>query len=86
MEKDDDFIIVRIDQENLVWIDDREVPTRQELMSRIRAAREEGTGAPQGLLVAAHPDARHATIVMCFDVGQLLKISNMRFAVDEREM
>jgi biopolymer transport protein ExbD len=85
-EKDDDFIIVRIDQENLVWIDDREVPTRQELIARVRQAREESPGAPQGLLVSAHPDAQHATVVMCCDVAQLLKVSNIKVKVEEREM
>jgi len=74
-ESPDDFIIVRVDQDSVIWVDDREAPTRNELMARLRDEMSAGTQAPAGLLVSYHPDARHERIVMCIDVGTVLGIS-----------
>ncbi len=76
-DQEDDFLVVRIDQDSVIWLDDRECPTRQELIARLRDERATGLGAPQGMLITYHPDARHERVVMCIDVGTLLGISNI---------
>jgi biopolymer transport protein ExbD len=76
-ESPDDFVIVRVDQDSVIWINDREAPTRQELIARLRDELAPGRGAPQGLLISYHPDARHERIVMCIDVGTLLGVENI---------
>jgi biopolymer transport protein ExbD len=80
----DDFIVVRIDQDSVVWIDDREAPTRQELLARLR---DELSSGRQSLLVSYHPDARYERLVMCLDVGAILGIENrtMRESVEGSE-
>lgn len=83
LEEDDDFIIVHIDHENVIWVNDFEAPTRQELLSRLREIRESGPKLPQNLLVTAHGDCRHETVVMVLDVGNSLGIENIRLATDE---
>jgi biopolymer transport protein ExbD len=74
---EDDFIVVRIDEESLIWVNDREAPTRQELIARLRDELGSGRSAPQGLLVSYHPDARHDRVVRCIDVGTLLGIEKI---------
>jgi biopolymer transport protein ExbD len=82
---EDDFILVRVDQDGVIWVNDREAPTRQELIARMREELESGRDAPQGLLVSCHPDARHDRVVRCIDVGTLLGIQNlsMRLSADD---
>lgn len=86
LEKDDDYIIVHIDRDNIVWVNDREAPTRQELAALIREVRDTGSHAPQNLLVLHSGEARHERVVMVLDVGNSLAIDNIRLAMDEGEL
>ena len=76
-ELEDDFIVVRVDEDSVVWVNDHEAPTRQELIARLRDELSSGSQAPRGLLVSYHPDARHERVVRCIDVGSLLGIENI---------
>ncbi len=86
-QQEDDFLVVRVDQDSMVWVEDREAPTRQELIARLRDERASGRSAPQGMLVSFHPDARHERVVMCIDVGTMMGISNitMRDSAEDSE-
>lgn len=83
IEQDDDYIIVAIDKDSLVWVNDREAPTRQELLSQLRTARTEGTQTPNSMLVLASGDARHETVVMVLDAGTAVGMENIRLSKDE---
>ncbi len=84
VEDDDDYIIVRIDADDVVWVNNEdEAPTRQELLSKLREARETGSRPPSNLLVLASGDARHETVVMVLDVGNSLGIEHIRLSSDE---
>ncbi len=74
-EPEDDFIVVRVDQDSVVWVNDHEAPTRQELIARLRD--ELAAGHQRGLLVSYHPDARHERVVRCIDVGTSLGMENI---------
>jgi biopolymer transport protein ExbD len=76
-ELEDDLIVVRVDQDSVVWVNDHEAPTRQELIARMRDELSSGGSAARGLLVTYHPDARHDSVVRCMDVGALLGIENI---------
>src|SRR5487761_1281606 len=73
LEQDDDYIIVRIDKDNTVWVNDSESPSEQDLLAKLKDARSGGAGAgsegPSKLLVMASGEARHETVVMCLDMG-----------------
>lgn len=73
----DDYVVLRVDQESVIWLNDREVPTRHELIARLKDELSAGRFGPQGLLVSNHPDARHDRVVMCIDVGTLLGIQEI---------
>ena len=60
---DDDPIVVQVDADNTIAIDGDEVPSRQELIARLRAAERDN------LLVMASGDAAHGTVVTVLDAG-----------------
>ncbi|MGH7137667.1 MAG: ExbD/TolR family protein [Pirellulales bacterium] len=88
IEEDDDNVIVRIDRDNTVWVDyagdHSEAPSSQELLAKLKDAREGGKGADSKgaskLLVMASPEARHETVVMCLDMGTAAGIDDVRLA------
>jgi biopolymer transport protein ExbD len=83
LEEDDDYIIVRIDKDNTIWVNDSEAPSEQELLALIKDAREGGSGTsagPSRLLVMANGDARHEKVVMALDAGTAAGIDDVRLA------
>jgi len=88
IEEDDDYVIIRIDKDNTVWVNDSEAPSQQEVLVKLRQAREgvpgSGSKGPTSLLVLANGDARHETVVMALDAGNAVSMENVRLAtVDE---
>ena len=82
-EKDSDFVIVRIDSDDTIWVDDAMVPSQQELSSRLRAAMHGEAGAPGAhrMLVLANSDALYGTAVMVLDTGSEVGMEENRLAV-----
>ncbi|NQT15742.1 MAG: biopolymer transporter ExbD [Planctomycetes bacterium] len=90
LENDDDYIIIRIAKDNTVWVNEQEAPSEQEVLVRLREAREGKAGTttegPTSLLVLADQDARHETVVMCLDAGGR-EMEDVRLAcVDEENL
>ena len=85
LEQDDDYLIVRIDQDNVVWVNEHEAPTRHELLSQLQEARDASQKAPSHMLVYAHGDALHEKVVMVLDVGNALGFEHVRLATEELE-
>ncbi len=82
LEEDDDYIVIRVDETSVVWVEDHEAPTRQELLSLLRQRRS-GGGGPSRVLVTFHEKARHATVVMVFDTARAAGFEDIRKAPDE---
>ncbi|HQU45221.1 MAG: hypothetical protein B7Z73_08080 [Planctomycetia bacterium 21-64-5] len=84
LEQDDDYIIVRIDKDNTVWVNDSEAPSAQDLLAKLKDARsgESGTesAGPSKLMVMASGEARHETVVMALDMGTAAGIDDVRLA------
>lgn len=81
IEADNDYVIVRIDRDNTVWVEDRVAPSRHELLSQLREARQRGGERPPGsLMVVASGDATHETVVMALDAGSAVGMENVRLA------
>ncbi len=82
LEEDDDYVIISIEGDNSVWVDDIEAPSEQELLVRLREARQGVAGArgPSNLLVLADGDARHETVVMALDAGNAVGMESVRLA------
>ncbi|MHB1037178.1 MAG: ExbD/TolR family protein [Pirellulales bacterium] len=91
VEADDDYVIVRIDKDDTVWVNDSEAPSEQELLVKLREARQGPPGSsskgPSSLLVLADGDARHETVVRALDAGNAVGMENVRLAtVDEDDL
>lgn len=87
-EEEDDYVVVRIDRDNTVWVNDVEAPSSHDVLSRIKEARAGtgGTGSGPGkLLVEAHGDARHETVVMVLDMGTAAGMDGIRLKTIEDE-
>jgi len=74
-EEDPEFVTVRIDQNGtfyisgVTWPDEMECPSEQELMVKLRQARQAGGSDASKMLVIAHGDAEHARVVTAIDAG-----------------
>jgi biopolymer transport protein ExbD len=81
-EKDTEYIIVRIDRDNTIWLDGAEVPSEQDLLMQLRSARE-GAAVPNKMLVLGSGDAKHGTVVMVLDAGNHVGMEEVQLAVEE---
>ena len=81
LEQDDDYIVIRVDETSVVWVEDHEAPTRQELLSLLRRRRSDG--GPTRILVTFHEKARHDAVVMVFDTARAAGFEDIRKAPDE---
>lgn len=84
-DRDDDEITVRIDSQSEFWVMDHRVATRQELISQLRDARD-GVGGPpcRKLMIEAHGEARHESVVIVLDAGTEVGMSQISLkSVDE---
>ena len=83
----DDYIVVRIDSDNVYHIEDRETYSRQELLSILRGIKNAETGnlgLPLNLLIIAENSAKHETVVSAIDVGNAAGIVRIKYTtVDE---
>ncbi len=81
---DPSFIVVTIDEDDIVYIDDEEVYGDQNLRAKLRAARKEDPDRT-GMLVVGSPEATHGTLVSVLDAGADAGIKELLFSVDQRE-
>jgi len=91
IEEDDDCVIIRVDSDNTIWVDDSEAPSVQELLVKLRQAREgppgSGSRGPSTALVLADGDARHETVVTALDAANAVSMENVRLAtIDEDDL
>jgi biopolymer transport protein ExbD len=87
IEENDDYVIVRIDEDDTIWVNESEAPSEQELLTKLREARQAlpGTGSvgASSMLVLADGDCRHETVVMVLDAGNAVGMENVRLATGD---
>lgn len=89
LEKDDDYIIVRIDRDDSVWVDDLEAPSPQDLLAKLKDKLAGGddteSKGPSKMMVMANGDARHEMVVMVLDMGTAAGIDDVRLATGNED-
>jgi biopolymer transport protein ExbD len=80
---DPTFIVVTIDEDDLVYIENEEVYGDQNLRAKLRALRREDPDRT-GMLVIGNPDATHGTLVSVLDAGADAGIKELLFSVTDR--
>ena len=83
-ENDHDFLILRIDGDDSIWLDDAEIPSEQDLLAKLREAVKDPDG-PDRMLVLGNGDAHHATVVRVLDAGAAAGIDDIRLAIDQEQ-
>lgn len=89
LEEDSDFVIVRVDGDNTIWVNDAQAPSRHDLLVKLREARRGLPGAagrpPRKLLVLASGAAEHEYVVRALDAGTEAGMEEVRLATSEDE-
>jgi biopolymer transport protein ExbD len=80
---DPTFIVVTIDEDDIVYVEEEEVYGDQNLRSKLRAARREDAELT-GMLVVGDPEATHGTLVGVLDAGADAGIKELLFSVSEQ--
>jgi len=83
LENDPNYITVRIEDDDSIWVEDTQVFNDQELALRLRAARREADG-PRSLLVIGDADASHGSAVRVFDAGADAGVNGISLIVQEK--
>lgn len=85
LEEDANNIVVRIEADDTIWIEDEKMPTRQALLRSIRQIQDsvQALQKPNTLIVIADAESLHETVVSVLDVGNALRIPNIRLATKD---
>lgn len=83
LENDPNFITVRIEDDDSIWVEDIQVFNDQDLNVRLRAARRAADG-PRSLLVVGDADASHGAAVRVFDAGAGAGVNGISLIVQEK--
>lgn len=83
LENDPNFITVRIEDDDSIWVENTQVFNDQELALKLRVARQESS-SPRSLLVIGDADSSHGTAVRVFDAGADAGVSGISLVVQEK--
>lgn len=91
-EEDPEYVVVRIDENSTFfvstanWDEEREAPSKQDLLINMKQARDGSETPPTKLLVIAHSDAWHEKVVMALDAGTEVGISDVKLVTMDDEV
>ncbi len=82
--QDGNSVIVRVTKDNTVWVEDREIPSRQELLAVLRDLTNPRGQLPPitTMLVLADGYARHETVVMVLDAGNAVSMKSIQLKTE----
>lgn len=83
LENDANSVVVRIEDDDSIWVEDAQVFNDAELTFRLRSARTEGDR--RNLLVIGDADASHGAAVRVFDAGAAAGMGGISFIVQEKD-
>jgi biopolymer transport protein ExbD len=79
---DKEYVVVRIDKENTLWVNDTEVSSQQELLHKLREIRQ-AASPPKRMLVLGNSEAKHGRVVEVLDAGSDVGMEEVQLAVDD---
>ena len=83
VETQDDAIVIRVDEDNVywigapLWVDEQRAVSQADMRTKVREARGADNRGPTKLLVQAHGDARHGSMVAALDMGPSVGIDEI---------
>ncbi len=82
IQSDKEYVVVRIDKENTLWVNDTEVSSQQELLHKLREIRQ-AASPPNRMLVLGNSEAKHGKVVEVLDAGSDVGMEEVQLAVDD---
>jgi biopolymer transport protein ExbD len=84
-ENDAEYVVVRVDRDNTMWIEGDKIPNEQELRIKLRNARQGVKGAAplKKLMVLGNGDAHTVAIVKVIDAGNDTGMEEVQLALDD---
>jgi biopolymer transport protein ExbD len=79
-DNDPDFILLRIEEDDSIWVEDEQHNSDQSLVLALRNA-QQGDSKPRRVLIAGHPEASHGAAVRAFDACAAAELMNISFGV-----
>jgi biopolymer transport protein ExbD len=83
-ENDADFIVVRLDADDTMWVEESVAMTPNDLAAKLRQL-SGGSGGKGKLLVVGHSDSSHGAAVTVMDTAHSVGIDDVRLAVKDEE-
>lgn len=85
--QDDNSVIVRILRDNSVWIEDRKIPSRQQLLAELKEMVRPSNDMPpiDSMLVFADGSCRYETVVMVLDAGNAVSMKQIQLKTEEQD-
>ncbi len=84
VEQDDDYAIVEIRADDMIFVDEVAAPSEQELLIKLRDLCQQPLG-PSSMLVLAHPECHHEAVVMVLDAGSEVGMAKVELSMQEDE-
>jgi biopolymer transport protein ExbD len=81
---DQDAVTVRIDADDILWVDGTQAASRQDLIAKLRKLRA-GAGGRRTLLVSADPQCRHESVVTALDAGSAAGMEDVELITDTEQ-
>jgi len=79
-DSDPDFILLRIEEDDSIWVEDEQHNSDQSLVLALRNA-QQAESKPRRVLIAGHPEASHGAAVRAFDACAAAELINISFGV-----
>jgi biopolymer transport protein ExbD/DNA-directed RNA polymerase subunit RPC12/RpoP len=83
-ENDADFVVVRLDADDTMWVEESVAMSQTDLAAKLRQLTS-GTGGKSKLLVVGHSEATHGAAVLVMDTAHSVGIDDVRLAVKDEE-
>jgi biopolymer transport protein ExbD len=81
-ESDKEYVVVRIDKDNALWLDETQITSQQELLVKLRDIRQ-GNSSLTKLLVLTNSEATHGKLVEVLDAGSDVGMEHVQWAIDD---
>ncbi len=85
VERDNDNIIIRIDEDNTIWVNDSVAPSDQEMIAQLRETRGADGAGPSKLMIFYHPESQVQQTVRAHDAGTAVGMESIEWRMVDSE-
>lgn len=83
LERDQNNIIIRVDEDNTIWVNDSVAPSDQEMIAQLRETRGDDGNGPSKLMILYHPESQVQQTVRAHDAGTAVGMESIEWRMVE---